>query len=172
MKLEIFLGPRRLIWKLLSPFLFGCTPIPFFKWRCFILNLFGGSISYSAKVYPKVKIWDPAKLTMKDFSCLANFVDCYNVYGIEIGERSIVSQRSFLCGASHNYLDEKFQLIGGKIIIENDCWVAAEAFVAPGIKLSNRTILLARGVLVKNTQKNEIWAGNPAKKIKNYKIKY
>jgi len=154
----------RLIWVTVWFFLFRFTP-PFLlnKWRIFLLKLFGAKISWSAKIYPSVKIFKPWLLEMGRNSCLARNVDCYNYDNIKIDSNSIVSQNSFLCTASHNYNSKKFELITNKITIKKNVWVAANCFIGPGVTMNNNSVLLAMSNLTKNTKENYVYAGNPAK---------
>ncbi|EMI53116.1 chloramphenicol acetyltransferase [Rhodopirellula sallentina SM41] len=62
--------------------------------------------------------------------------------------------------------DEYFQLIAKPIVVEAYAWLAAEAFVGPGVTIGRRSVLGARSVLFKDTVSNGIYAGNPAKLIR------
>ncbi len=62
-----------------------------------------------------VKIFAPWNLQMGRTSCLAEGVDCYNVARITLGDHATVSQRAFLCTASHDYDDPAMPLIGAPI---------------------------------------------------------
>ena len=160
----------RLIWLIIYFFLFRFTPPFLFNtWRIFLLNLFGAKVSWSAKVYPSVRIFKPWNLEMANNSCLGRNVNCYNYDTIYIGNKSIISQNTFLCTASHNYNSTKFELITNRIVIEKNVWVAANCFVAPGVTMKENSILLACSNLINDTKKNYIYAGNPAK-IKKKRI--
>ena len=124
-------------------------------------------MSSPAYPYPNVKIWAPWNLVMEEGSCLGPAVECYNVVPVYLGVGVTVSQRSFLCTASHNFDMPSFPLIGGEIIIEQGAWVAAEAFVGPGVTVRERSIVLARAVVVSDTQTNTVVGGNPAKTIRS-----
>jgi putative colanic acid biosynthesis acetyltransferase WcaF len=111
----------------------------------------------------------PWNLIMKKNSCLGKNVDCYNYDKIFIFQNSIISQNSFLCTASHRYDSKNFELIIAPITIKEKVWVAANCFVAPGIMMEKESVLLANSNLTKNTKKNSVYAGNPAKfKKKRY----
>ena len=57
------------------------------------------------------------------------------------------------------------------IIIGDNCWVCADAFVGPGIKISDGSIIGARTVIFKDTVKDGVYLGNPGKLIKLRKYK-
>src|SRR5271170_6488234 len=99
---------------------------------------------------------------MRDFSCVADEVDCYNVAAIELGEQAIVSQKSFLCTASHDYQSVSFELVVGPIIVGARAWVAADAFVGPGVRIGEGAVLGARGCAFKDLDPWMVYSGNPA----------
>ncbi|MBB3700966.1 putative colanic acid biosynthesis acetyltransferase [Flammeovirga yaeyamensis] len=136
------------------------------KWRLFFVNLFGGNISYKANIYPSVKIYAPWNLEMHDFSCLAPNVDCYNVDKIILEENTIVSQKSYLCTASHDISKSTFPLITSPITIKNGSWVGASCFIGMGVIINNGAVVGATSSVYKDVEPWTIVGGNPAKFIK------
>jgi putative colanic acid biosynthesis acetyltransferase WcaF len=51
-----------------------------------VLRLFGAKIHRTSTIYSRVKIYQPWKLKMGEYSTLAENVDCYNVDWVVIGE--------------------------------------------------------------------------------------
>jgi len=156
---------RRAIWRLTWLLLFRPSPVSFHGWRCSVLRLFGAKIGRGARPYPTARIWAPWNLVMRDFSCVADEVDCYNVAAIELGERAIVSQKSFLCTASHDYQSTSFELLVGPIIIGASAWVAADAFLGPGVRIGEGAVLGARSVAVNDIDDWIVAVGNPARPV-------
>ena len=99
-------------------------------------------------------------------SILAEGVVCYNVAEITIGDFSVVSQRSFLCSASHKIDDPSFPLVARAIEIEAGAWIAAEAFVGPGVKIEKGAVLGARACAFQSLEAYGVYRGNPAVRIK------
>jgi putative colanic acid biosynthesis acetyltransferase WcaF len=104
---------------------------------------------------------------MRRGSCLAPEVDCYNVARVELGEGVIVSQKSYLCTASHDFDDPAFPLTGAAIVIGDGAWVAADAFVGPGVHIGERAVVLARSVVVRDVDPQVVVGGNPARVLRN-----
>jgi putative colanic acid biosynthesis acetyltransferase WcaF len=102
---------------------------------------------------------------MGDHRCLADGVDCYCVASITLGAHAIVSQRAFLCAATHDHNDPAFPLIPKPISIGERAWVAAEAFVGPGVTIGVGAVVGARAVTVKDVAEWTVVAGNPARVI-------
>lgn len=170
-----FLGPTfslknrlfRVLWKITWLTLARWSLPNQHKWRIFLLNAFGARVSYKAYIYPSVKIWGPWNLQMADYATLAPKVECYNIANISMGEKSIASQEAKLYTGTHDYNDVNFKLVAKPIIIKKNSWIAAGAFVGPGVCIGEGAILGARGVTFKDLEPWFIYAGNPAEKIKS-----
>lgn len=158
----------RLIWGIVQWCLFRPTPrILFHHWRIFLLRLFGAKIGRGCKVSPSVRIWAPWMLTMGDLVCLGPGVDCYCVSPVRIGSRVTISQRAFLCTATHDISDPLRPLVHEAIIIMDQAWVFAEAFIGPGVSIGEGAVVGARAVVVKDVESWNVVAGNPARFIKH-----
>jgi putative colanic acid biosynthesis acetyltransferase WcaF len=154
---------RRGLWRLVWAVLYRPTPVAAHRWRSMLLRVFGAEVAPVAYPYPSARIWAPWNLDMRHGSCLAGDVDCYNVARITLGEGVTVSQRSYLCTASHDFDDPDFPLIGAPIIIGAGAWVAAEAFVGPGVMIAEGAVVLARAVVVGDVELRTVVGGNPAR---------
>ena len=98
---------------------------------------------------------------MGDYVALGDQVDCYNVAKISLGTKSAVSQRSFLCTASHDTSSLLRPLVAQPIEISKHVWIAAEAMVLPGITIGEGAVVAARSVVTKDLPPWHICAGNP-----------
>ena len=141
-------------------------------WRIILLKIFGAKVKFNCSIYPDTKIYMPSNLIMEDKSCLGPRVNCYNVAEIKIGKFSTVSQDSHLCTASHDYNDKKLlnepsmNTIISNIVIENNCWITSEVFVAPGVIIREGSVVLSRAVQIKSTDEWSVNGGHPSKFIK------
>ncbi|NWL02616.1 putative colanic acid biosynthesis acetyltransferase [Flavobacterium collinsii] len=157
----------RLIWNCVSIILFRPFVSRLFKkWRVFVLKCFGAKIEWSTHIYASVKIWAPWNLQMGANSSLGPNVDCYNQGNITIGANTVISQKTYLCASSHDYTKTDFPLILKPITIGNGVWVAADAFIGPGVSIEDNAIIAARSVVNKKVEKNAVMGGNPATLIK------
>jgi putative colanic acid biosynthesis acetyltransferase WcaF len=136
------------------------------KWKLYLLRLFGAKIHKTANVYSSVRIYAPWNLEMHEYSCLAPEVDCYNVDKVIIGANSTVSQKTYLCTASHDVTKSENPLITAPIIIESQAWIAAEAFISMGVTIGEGAVVGARAAVFKDVEPWSIIGGNPAKFIK------
>lgn len=139
-------------------------------WRRMILRIFGAKMGRGTQVYSTAKIWAPWNLEMGAYSCIASNVDCYNVDKIIIGANTTISQKSYLCTASHDISNPKHPLITAPITIADQAWIAADAFVGMGVTIGQGAVVGARAAVFKNVAPWSVVGGNPAKFIKERKI--
>jgi len=111
----------------------------------------------------------PWNLEMGEYSCLASEVDCYNADKIIIGSHTTVSQKTYLCTASHDISKSNNPLITAPIIIQDQVWVAASAFVGMGITIKQGAVVGATASVYKDVEAWTVVGGNPAKFIKKEK---
>ena len=135
-------------------------------WKRFLLRLFGATIDSTAVVYSSAKIYYPANLIMEKYACLASNVDCYNVAPVRIGANSTVSQGAFLCTASHGISNELNPLVTAAIDIEDQAWIAADAFIGMGVKVGQGAVVGARSAVFRDVEPWTVVGGNPAQIIK------
>lgn len=140
-------------------------------WKRVLLRLFGAKIDRTAVVYSSAKVYYPANLVMERYACLASDVDCYNVAPVRIGANSTVSQGAYLCTASHDITNPRNPLITAPIVIEDQAWVAAGAFVGMGVTIGQGAVVGARAAVFKDVEPWTVVGGNPAKFIKKRIIK-
>lgn len=175
-KYENHLGRKhqviRLVWGIVWPLGTWFLPRSLGSgWKRFLLRLFGAKIHPTAIVQSNAKIYYPANLVMEEYACIASNVDCYNVAPIHIGAQGTVSQRAFLCTASHDITDSRHPLIIKPIMIESQAWIAADAFVGMGVTVGEGAVVGARAAVFKDVEPWTIVGGNPAKIIKKRVIK-
>lgn len=161
---------KRLAFQLAWSLVCRPTPVVAHAWRRTVLRCFGARISSTAKIYPSVRIWYPKNLEMGAYSCLAPEVNCYSMAPVTLEAYALVSQGAYLCAGTHDVDDRQFQLVVKPIVIEANAWVAAEAFVGPGVTIGRNAVLGARGVAFKDLEPDTIYIGNPAKPLRRRKI--
>lgn len=136
------------------------------RWKNGLLRLFGAHIHPSAHVYPSAKIYYPANLTMDENSCLADDVQCYNVAPVRVGANVTVSQESMLCTASHDINSSRCELITAPIVMEDQAWIGARAFVGMGVTIGQGAVVGATASVYKDVEPWTVVGGNPATFIK------
>lgn len=163
---------KRLLWSITWTLL--ARPFPrktFSFWKRYLLRLFGAKVSSKAVVYSTAKIFMPWNLTMEDYACIADDVQCYNAAPIHIGANATISQRAFLCTASHDISDPHHKQIHKPITIGDRAWVCAESYIGPGVTIGEGAVVGARGCVYKDVKPWTVVGGNPAKYIKERVIR-
>lgn len=157
----------RVIWGIVYVLFFHYSPRPLHCWRSFLLRLFGAKIGKGVHVYPGVRIWAPWNLEIDNFSGIADNVILYSQGIIKIGKYVVISQGAHLCTGTHDYRAHGFPLITRPITISDYVWIAAEAFIHPGINIGEGTVVGARSVVTYNLEAWKVCSGNPCITIKN-----
>jgi len=152
------------LWSLAYAMLFRLSPTPFHAWRRAVLRLFRANIADNVAIYPSVRIWAPWNLQVGAAATIGAQVDIYNVARISVGESAVVSQKTFLCSATHDF-NSDFQLEIAEISVGRNAWIAADAFVGPGVEVGEGAVVGARAVVVRAVAPWSIVAGNPARII-------
>lgn len=156
----------RALWGMVWLLLFRSSPRPLHLWRVMLLRAFGAKIGSGVRVYPSARIYAPWNLRMGEFSILGDYVNCYCVGLVEIGSHAVVSQYSFLCTATHDYERAEFPLVVAPIRIGEKSWIAADAFVGPGVSIGEGAVVGARSSVFKDVGSWQVVGGTPARVLK------
>ncbi len=122
-------------------------------------------------IKPKVNIKYPWNLKIGDNVWVGECVWIDNLTKVDIKNNACISQGAMLLCGNHHYKKTTFDLMVGKITIEEGAWVGAKAVVCPGVIVHTHAILTVGSVAVKNLDPYSIYQGNPAVKIKDRVIK-
>lgn len=157
---------RRLGWKLIWLLLYRPSPRPFHAWRALLLRLCGATMGSDCHFYPGAKIWAPWNLNCADQVTAADGVEIYNPAPLWLGSHAILSQSSYICGATHDYNDPAFPLLAYAMHIGDYAWICARASVAPGVCIGDGAVLGLGSVATRNLDPWTVYAGVPAIAIK------
>lgn len=156
----------RLLWNVFYAIFIQFSPKPLHGWRVFWLRIFGAKIGKGVHVYPKVRVWAPWNLEICDYSGVGNGVNLYSQGKITIGRKVVISQGAHICAGTHDYTKPGFPLITKPIFIDDFAWIAAEAFVHPGVRIGEGCVIGARSVVASDMPAWTICSGFPCKPIK------
>jgi putative colanic acid biosynthesis acetyltransferase WcaF len=156
----------RLVWNLCYALLYRLSPRPFHAWRSMLLRAFGAKLGPACHFYPKSKVWAPWNLTCEDRVSLGDDAELYNPSPMYLGSHAIVSQGAYVCGATHLYNEPSFRLVSFPMRLGAYSWVCARAAVNPGVNVGDGAILALGSVATKDLEPFGIYAGIPARKVK------
>lgn len=112
----------------------------------------------------------PERIKMNYWRPFLGFLpNCYiqAMNGIEIGKNVRIGPSVKLISASHDVYDYDLHTKHPPIIIEDNCWIAANVTILPGVQLGDHTVVAAGAVVNKSfLEGNCIIGGIPAKIIK------
>lgn len=92
---------------------------------------------------------------------------------VRIGNDVILAQNVVLSGLNHEYQNieippSKQNVTTSEIVLEDGCWVGANAVIVPGVKIGKHSVVAAGSVVTKSVPDYSVAAGNPARIIKQY----
>jgi putative colanic acid biosynthesis acetyltransferase WcaF len=162
----------RFVWAAVWQLFAAWTPPPLHGWRRLLLRLFGAKIAPTAGVYPSARIWSPANLEVGDFAFIGARVIVYSMAKITFAPYALASQGAHICAGTHDIEDVRFQLQARPIVIGYRAWIAAEAFVGPGVTVGDGAVLGARSCAFQSLEPWTVYVGNPARAIKPRKVRF
>lgn len=123
-------------------------------------------MGHGVVIRPSVTITYPWKVTIGDHAWVGDDVVLYSLGEIQIGAHAVVSQRSYLCAADHDYTQPDFPIRARKITIGPEAWVAADVFVAPGVTIGQSAVIGARSSVFKDMPAGMLCFGYPCVAVK------
>ncbi len=161
---------RRILW-MFGQWLFRLSPRPCFGWRRLVLQCFGAAVGRKVNTYPSTRIYFPWNLTVGDWSAIGEDALIYNLGRVTIGEKVTISHRAHLCAGTHDYTRADLPLLKPEIVIHDQAWICADAFVGPGVTVGAGAVVGARAVVMRDVSAWTVVAGNPAQAIKKRELK-
>lgn len=139
--------------------------------RAGLLKCFGARVPLRVLLSEGVRVYMPWAMKIGRSVAVGPRVDFYNLGGIEIGDRVVISQDAYLCGGTHDYTVPTYPLVRLPIVIEDDVWIGAGAFIGPGVRIGRGAVVGARAVVVHDVPAWNVVAGNPARVIKERRLR-
>lgn len=158
---------RRALWTYVLEPTVRWLPKPFSPLRVVALRAMGASIGRGCIILPGVRVLMPWNLALDDWVALGEGVNIYNFAPVSLGAHSVVSQFGYLCTGTHDYTRPDMPLTFAPITIGSQVWVAACAFVAPGVTIADGVVVGACSVVSRDLDEAwTVYAGNPCRRIK------
>jgi putative colanic acid biosynthesis acetyltransferase WcaF len=154
------------LWWLVQATLFRWSPQVAYGYRAALLRLFGAKVGKKVIIRPTATVTYPWKVDIGDYAWIGDDAVLYSLGEIIIGAHSVVSQRSYLCAGDHDYRRCDFPIQGKRIVVEDECWVAADTFIAPGVRIGRGSVIGARSSVFSDQPERMVCVGNPCRPIK------
>ena len=130
--------------------------------RTFLLRAFGAKVGRGVVIRSNVNISFPWRLIIGEHVWIGEEVGILSLAQVLIESNVCISQRAYLCTGSHDFRQEDFKLKVAPITIRRGSWIAACAFVAPGVEVGSGAVVSAGSVVFENVSPNSLVRGNPA----------
>lgn len=154
----------RILWGMAHP-VFAWSPRQLWGWRRVLLRCFGADVGARAHIYPSVWITIPWNLTIGEEAAVGDRVTLYALGPIRIGRQVTISQGAHICAGTHDHKRPDMPLIKAPISIGDGAWICADAFIGPGVRISEGAIVGARGVVMRDVPAEAVVVGNPARVV-------
>ena len=169
-----YLGPqrsltdrvRRQLWNTCWALFYRLSPRTAHGWRAWLLRCFGAKMGANCHFYPQSRVWAPWNLECEDAVALGDRAELYNPSRLYLASHAIISQDAYLCGATHDYNNPAFPMVSYPMRVGRYAWVAARACVSPGVDIAEGAVLGLASVATRDLEAWSVYAGVPAKKIK------
>jgi putative colanic acid biosynthesis acetyltransferase WcaF len=130
--------------------------------RVALLRAFGATAGRGVVIRSRVNITFPWRLTMGDHVWLGEEVLILSLAPVTLESDVCISQRAFLCTGSHRFHSPGFDLVTKAITIRRGSWIAAQAFIAPGVSIGPESMVAAGSLVTRDVEPGKVVAGNPA----------
>lgn len=88
--------------------------------------------------------------------------------GIYIGDNALIGHNAVLATLNHNQdPSRRGNVIPSPIVIGKNVWIGANATILPGTTIEDGAIIAAGAVVSGHVEKNSVYGGVPAKRIKS-----
>jgi putative colanic acid biosynthesis acetyltransferase WcaF len=152
----------RFLWYYANAWILNSSWLPVSQVKVGLLRIFGARVGKKVIIKPSVNVKYPWRLTIGDYAWIGENVWIDNLDDVTIGAHCCVSQGVLLLCGNHNYKSETFDLVTGKIVLEDGVWIGANATVCPGAVCKSHSVLAVGSVATKDMEENGVYQGVPA----------
>lgn len=153
---------HKVFWRWFGARLFRWTPHAAYAVRRSLLRAGGASIPSNAKFRRSAIIESPWNLTVGERTVVGDDAVLRGPCVISIGARCVVSQYALVTTTRRDAGDPKGPPIQSAVTIEDDCWIATDAYVDPGVCVAAGTVVGARAVVAGDLPGWMVAVGHPA----------
>jgi len=136
-----------------------------------LLRMFGAKVGKGVVIKQGVRIKYPWLLEIGDHVWIGECSWIENHALVTLGNNVCLSQGAMLLCGNHDYKKSTFDLLPGKIILEEGVWVGARALVCPGVTCKSHSVLSVESVASSDLEPFKIYRGNPAIIVRDRFIK-
>ncbi len=137
--------------------------------RTKLMRAFGFNISKSTTFWARADIRSKKIVTGSEvFINVGFYHDGFDM--LYIGNRVKIGPFLRVITATHNlgpsHQRGSIEVLGKPVYIGDGCWVGAGVTILPGASIANGCVLTAGSVVYESTEPNGLYAGNPARRVR------
>jgi len=136
-----------------------------------LLRAFGARVGRGVVLKNRVNVKYPWNLEIGDRSWIGEGVWIDSLAKVRIGADACLSQNVMIETGNHDWSVPSFDLMLGEVDIEDGAWAAVGSLLLPGSKLRSHAVLGAGSTLSGDTETYGVYAGVPARKVKDRRIR-
>ncbi len=153
---------KRTLWYFVNALFFLNPLVPINNLKVWLLRLFGAQLGQGVVIKPSVNIKYPWFLSIGNHVWIGENVWIDNLTNVLIENNVVISQGAMLLTGSHDYKKATFDLLVGKIVLQEGAWIGAKATVCPNVVCGSHSVLAAGSVATNDLLPFTIYQGNPA----------
>ncbi|MFO0874006.1 MAG: hypothetical protein U0575_08560 [Phycisphaerales bacterium] len=150
------------LWAIVRATVFRWSPSGAMRWRNWLLRRFGATIDPTAEVHASVIVELPWHLSIGPRSKIAHKVILNCMGAVSIGADTRISQYAHVVAGTHEYTRPDMQILRKPVTIGDNVWIAADAFIGPGVTIADGAIVAARSSVFHDLPGRMVAAGEPA----------
>lgn len=162
---------RKNFWDIVNATIFRWSPFFARKYRVFLLRLFGANIDWSCSIHRKARIAQPWNLTMGYRSSIDEGAWLRCTDKVTMGKYCCVSHDVEITPGGHDINAADFHLVTAPIVLKDNVWIAARAFIHRGVTLGEGAVVSSCAVVSSQVPPWSVVAGNPARVVAKRELK-
>jgi len=145
--------------------------IPLHSVRKFFYLLSGIDMSWSSTIHLCANFFKPSGIKIGSDTIIGDHAFLDGRGKLSIGSHVDIASQVLLYTNQHNIHSPNFGNQFGPITIADYVFIGPRAIILPHVTIGKGAVIAASAVVTKNVPEGEIWAGIPAQKIANRKLK-
>lgn len=142
------------------------------KFRLGVLRKLGAKLAGDVVIGRGTTILGPSYLRIDKGASIARDSVLDARGGLEIGENALIGFETVILTSTHNFQSKSIPIVQqGMYVLSSkvgsNVWIGARSFLMPGVEIGDDTIVGAMSLVNKNLECASIFAGVPAKKIRD-----
>ena len=151
------------VWQIVWAVFCRFTPKPFYKWRLFVVRVFGADVSGAPFIHQRAKISHPWNLEIQDGVAIGDGASIYCQDRIVLEHHVTIAQECYLCTGTHDFSSQNLELVTLPIIVKSEAFLGLRVTVLPGVTIGSGCIIGACSVVTRDVPDRVIAVGNPAR---------